>query len=101
MNSRLVLHGIPKSCHSEAECPRFASVLWTLTWAQQHPRRSAAGLAFPVDRGSLRSDLYRSYLPQRVVTKTAPLPVGRGIQQSAGHGGCDADRRSLTVNSRA
>jgi hypothetical protein len=67
-------------------CPRFAPVLWALTWDQEHSRRSSAGLSFPVDRGPLRFDLHNSHFPQGVVTKTAPLPVGRGVHQSRATG---------------
>ena len=68
-----------------ARCPRFASVLWTLTWVVEHSRWSAAGFRFPISRCPFRFDLDDSDFSQRIMTKAAPLPVSRFCHQPTLH----------------
>jgi hypothetical protein len=57
-------------------CPRFASVVWTLTWEEEDPGRAgSAGLLFPIPGCPFRLDLYPAGLAQRIVPVAAPFPV--------------------------
>src|SRR5208282_117728 len=66
--------------------PRFASVLWTLTWVQKYSRRAAVGLPFALVCRPFRLDFHYSRFSPRIVARTAPLPFSRFLDQSALHG---------------
>ena len=81
-----------------AWCPRFARVLCAITWGlsswglsswglstrstQKLPRRSALRLSLSISRRQFRFDFDDANLPQRVVSKAAPLPLRRIAHQS-------------------
>src|SRR5664280_2353760 len=69
-----------------AWCPRFASVFWTLTWAEEGSGGPAQHFQLTISACPLRLDLHHSVLPESIVPEAAPLPVSRFLHQSAFHG---------------
>ena len=57
-----------------AVCPRFASVLCELTWAEKYPGADASFRRLPVASRPLRFNFHHSNFPQGVMPKTAPFP---------------------------
>jgi hypothetical protein len=47
-----------------AWCPRFASVFWTLTWAEEDSGRLTEYFQLTISGRRLRFDLHHSALPQ-------------------------------------
>src|ERR1017187_4040118 len=68
-----------------AWCLRFASVLWTLTWAEEGSDGPAQHFQLTISACPLRFDLHHSVLPESIVPEAAPLPVFRFLHQSAFH----------------
>jgi hypothetical protein len=63
--------------------PRFASVLWTLTWVEENSLLPVWGLPLPIARRPFRLDFDCCLLPERIVPKAAPLPIARFLDQAS------------------
>ena len=62
--------------------PRFAPGFWVLTWDQQYPLRASLRLPFPIPRCPLGLNFHDCFFSHRIMTETAPVPVGCVQNQS-------------------
>jgi hypothetical protein len=72
----------------ESECsdPRFASFIWTLTWAEEDSGRPTGYFQLTISGRPLRFDLHDSNFPKSVMAETAPRPVAWFLHQTSLHG---------------
>jgi hypothetical protein len=86
MDTALIFLLYPRFGHKPgAWCPRFASVLGTLTWVEEHWRRPAFCVGFPISCCPCGLDFDDPNFPQRIVSKAAPLPGCWFFDQSTLH----------------
>src|SRR5271167_1415130 len=94
------LEGLDQPIVRPARCPRFASILWTLTWVEEHSRGGAFCFCFPIRCCPCGFDFDDPNFPQCVVTKAAPLPL-RWFLKNPRSTGLRCRYRNFTVNSCA
>ena len=66
---RIIGQGVGSRDQTLCLCPRFASFLWTLTWAEEDSGRAAENFQFTISGCPLRFDLHHSVLPEGIMPK--------------------------------